>query len=242
MQNLLNIDNMNFDFQGEADLIYCDYVYENLDFSWADKYCEFLKDGGIFIFQTDWHTCAEIWHYAKYVLQLNLVSHSVWKNEWGNHPSRTFHQCFDDILIFTNNLSKYKFYPERIQVDKVTKNKGLNPSGRQTKNATAWIDDVCLTTTSRERVKKEDGHLVRWQKPLKLYDRIVAPFTDEEDLVLDPFCGSGSLGLWCKRNFRDYVGIEQDPEVFKLAQKNVEGEAEIDYQLSFNDLSLMETQ
>jgi DNA modification methylase len=221
MYNLLNIDNMEFDFQGEADLIYCDYIYENLDFNWAIKYWRFLKDGGIFICQTDWHSFAEITYALKTIVDAELISHSVWKNEWGNHPKRIYHQCFDDILIFTNNVKTYKFYPERIQVDKVTKNKGLNPSGRQTKTATAWIDDICLTTTSNERVKKEDGHLVRWQKPQKLYDRIITPFTDEEDLVLDPFMGSGSLGLWAKRNFRHYVGIENDPEVFELAKKNI---------------------
>ena len=62
MYNLLNIDNLTFDFQGEADLIYCDYVYEDLDFKWAIKYWQYLKDGGIFICQTDFHSCAQIWN------------------------------------------------------------------------------------------------------------------------------------------------------------------------------------
>jgi DNA modification methylase len=239
MYKLIKGDNIHFDFQGEADLIYSDYIYEDLDFYWVDKYWEYLKKGGIFIVQTDFHSCPDIW---KYILDKGdsiFLSHSVWKNEWGNHPKRTFHQCFDDILIFTN-YDGYKFYPERVQVNKVTKNKGLNPSGRQTKTATAWIDDVCLTTTSKERVKKDDGHLIRWQKPLALYDRIIAPFTDEDDLILDPFMGSGSLGLWCKRNHRDYVGIEIDNEVFGYAKKSIETGDGVDYQLNFEDLKLME--
>jgi DNA modification methylase len=33
--------------------------------------------------------------------------------------------------------------------------------------------------------------------------------------------GSGSLGLWCKNNGMNYVGIENDPEVFELAKKNI---------------------
>jgi DNA modification methylase len=238
MYKIGNVNNMDFNFDGEADLIYCDYVYESLDFSWATKYWEYLKNGGIFICQTDWHSFAEITIHMKN-LGAKLISHSAWKNEWGNHPSRIYHQCFDDILFFTNNEKLYKFYPERIQVDKVTKNKGLNPSGRTTKNATAWIDDICLTTTSKERVKKEDGHLIRWQKPQKLYDRIILPFTDEEDLILDPFMGSGSLGCWSIKNYRDYVGLENDYDVFKLAQKNISLEislienAEVYKQLAF---------
>jgi DNA modification methylase len=236
MHNLFCMNNMNFQFDGEANYIYCDPIYEDLDYcKWIGKYWEYLAPNSIFCIQTDYHTCPDVWHFMKKIMGAQHISHSVWKNEWGNHDKRKPHECFDDILIFSNGKD-WKFYPERIQIDKVTKNKGLNPSGRQTKTATAWIDDVCLTTTSKERVKKDDGHLVRWQKPQKLYDRIIAPFTDENDLVLDPFCGSGSLGLWCKRNFRDYVGIENDPEVFKLAQKNIEGNAEIEYQMGFGDL------
>jgi DNA modification methylase len=97
----------------------------------------------------------------------------------------------------------------------------LNPSGRLTKPGTAWIDDICLTTTSKERVKTEDGHLIKWQKPLKLMDRLLLPFTDEGDLVLDPFVGSNTTGLWCHRNNRDFIGIENNVEVFKIARQRI---------------------
>lgn len=212
---------MTFDFQGRAALIYCDYVYEDNNFSWADKYWQYLKSGGIFICQTDYHTLPDIWLHML-DLGAGFLCHSVWRNEWGNHPKNMFHQCFDDILFFTNSKENYRFYPEKIQVNKVTKSKGLNPSGRQTKTATAWIDDVCLTTTSKERVKMGNGHLIKWQKPLALYERIIAPFVDEGDLILDPFMGSGSLGLYCKRAHLDYVGIEKDAEVFGYAKNSIE--------------------
>ena len=148
------------------------------------------------------------------------MNHCVQKNEWGNHPKNKFHQCYDDILIFAKG-NNWKFYSERVQVPKVTNNKGLNPSGRETKTATAWIDDICLTTTSKERIKQEDGHLIKWQKPLKLFDRIIAPFTNENDNILDPFMGSGSLGEWCVKNNRNYTGIENDKAVFDLAKQRL---------------------
>jgi len=146
----------------------------------------------------------------------------VWKNEWGNHPKNKFHQCYDDIIIFSKQGKDYKFYPERIQVDKATKNKGLNPSGRQTKQATAWIDDICLTTTSKERIKKSDGHLVKWQKPYKLMDRILSPFTDEGDLIVEPFGGTFSACRWAIQNKRNCIGIEYDKEIFDIGKMEVE--------------------
>lgn len=202
------------------DLAYCDPIYEKTQFFYLHLVYELLKENSILIVQTDWHTQHKYRNYLELVLGLTFVNHLVWKNEWGNHPKNRFHQCYDDVLVYCKG-NNYKFYPERIQVPKKTLSKGLNPSGRTTKTATAWIDDITLTTVSSERVKKNDGHLLRWQKPLKLYDRIIAPFSDKFDNILDPFMGSGSLGKWCALNERNYIGIESDEEVYKLAQKNL---------------------
>ena len=53
-------------------------------------------------------------------------------------------------------------------------------------------------------------------------ERLVIPFTDEGDWVLDNFMGSGTLAEWCKRNKRNYVGIEYDKEPYSLAKKRLE--------------------
>lgn len=211
---------MLLEINQEFDVIFADYIYENLDFSWVDKYWTLLKKGGIFIGMTDYHSVFEYGVKMKSMLNSKFVNHLSWKNEWGNHPKDRFHQCFDDIIIFSKDTHK-NFYSDRIQIDKVTKNKGLNPSGRQTKTATAFITDICLTTTSKERIKKRDGHLVRWQKPVALIQRILDPFTDEGDDVLDLFMGTSPVGEWCIRNNRNYVGIEYDREVFELAEKRL---------------------
>jgi DNA modification methylase len=221
---ILNTNNLKAVIANKYDLIYADMIYEDTNiYPWINYYWQHLKKDGIFIVQTDWHTDWLIRGYFEEYFEgsATFINHLVWKNEWGNHPKNKFHQCYDDIIIYAKGKN-YKFYPERIQIDKVTKNKGLNPSGRQTKTATAWIDDICLTTTSKERIKKSDGHLVQWQKPLKLFDRIITPFTDEGDDILDPFMGVATLGEWCLKNNRNYVGVEIDKEIFQLAKKRLE--------------------
>ena len=218
---LYNQDNMTFETDRKFDLIFCDYVYENQDFNWVIKYYRYLKEKGIFQAMADFHSDYRFRTVMEDILNSNFINDLKWKAEWGNHPKDRFHQCFDSILVYSNVKKGWKFYSDRIQVAKATAKTNLNPSGRMTKTATAWIDDIVLTTTATERVKKEDGHLVRWQKPQRLYDRIILPFTNEGDWILDPFAGSGSLGLWCKNNNRNYVGIEYDKEVFELAKKNI---------------------
>lgn len=217
---------MKYETDKLFDIIFCDYIYSNLDFSWAKKYFEMLKPNGIFISQTDWSSEHRYRVYLEDVLGATFVNHLVWKCEWGNHPSDRMHQCYDDILVYSNGKKgSWKFYSDKIQVPKVTITKGLNPSGRTTKQATAWIDDIALTTTSKERVKKKDGHLLRWQKPTRLYDRVISPWFDNDISILDPFMGSGSLGKWCKSQPYeiDYVGIEYDEEVYNLALENING-------------------
>jgi site-specific DNA-methyltransferase (adenine-specific)/modification methylase len=48
------------------------------------------------------------------------------------------------------------------------------------------------------------------QKPLKLIDKLVTTFTNEGDLVLDPFAGSGTLGQSCSALNRRCILIERD--------------------------------
>lgn len=219
---LINDNNLNVSFNEiKIDLIYADMIYENTDFSWVLHYANQLKKDGIFIIQTDYHTVAEVKVYAKELTNLKLINWLVWKNEFGNFRKDRFRQCHDDILIFSNG-ENYKWYPERVQVEKATANsKGLNKSGRMTKLATSVISDICLTTVAKERIKDSIGKNIRWQKPLKLINRLLLPFTDENDWIIDPFMGTGTTGEWCIKNNRNFIGIEYDKNIYNIAKNRL---------------------
>lgn len=55
------------------------------------------------------------------------------------------------------------------------------------------------------------------EKPIALMLELLELFTNEDDLVLDPFMGSGSTGVACVRRGRRFIGIEKDPEYFAIA-------------------------
>ena len=223
MKLLYNLDNMEIELeQNSAQIVFADYVYENLDFSWVDKYWQYLKVGGLLIAMTDYHSAAEYKMYVQTMPDATFVNWLVWKNEWGRHNTKQFSQIHDDIIIFSKGM-KYKFYGERVQVEKATAgSKGLNPSGRTTKLATSVITDICLTTVAKERIKKADGSLVRWQKPKELVRRLVTPFIDEGELIVDPFMGVGTAGEVAFDLKCDYVGIENDHEPFLLAKRRLD--------------------
>jgi site-specific DNA-methyltransferase (adenine-specific) len=63
----------------------------------------------------------------------------------------------------------------------------------------------------------ESGHHPT-QKPLKLMQTLIELTTRPRQIVLDPFCGSGSTLLAAKQSDRHYIGFEQDPHYSHIAQ------------------------
>lgn len=72
-----------------------------------------------------------------------------------------------------------------------------------------------LTTTM------EGGTVHPTQKPIKILRRIIETSSDEGDLVLDPFMGSGTTAVACVQSGRDYLGWELDEGYHKTAEKRV---------------------
>ena len=44
----------------------------------------------------------------------------------------------------------------------------------------------------------------------------------EKGTVLDPFAGAGTVGVVCKKNNRNFIGVELNPEYVKIAEKRIE--------------------
>lgn len=61
-------------------------------------------------------------------------------------------------------------------------------------------------------------------KPLALMLSLVEDFTDRDDLVLDPFAGSGTTGIAARRLDRRFIGIERDARFFRLACERLRAE------------------
>lgn len=55
------------------------------------------------------------------------------------------------------------------------------------------------------------------QKPQKLLERIIIASSNENDVVLDPFMGSGSTGVACKNLNRQFIGIELDEKYYNVS-------------------------
>lgn len=226
MVNLYEGDNLKitYDFIRERksfDLIYADMIYEDIEYGdWTNNAVRLLKPEGILIVQTDYHTVAEVKTYLD-LIGMNLVNWCIYLNDWGGTPKKGFPRKHDDILIYSKG-KEWKWYGDRIQIPKATAGTKFDKKGTGLKTPPdVFYDHASFSTMSKERVKV-DEHNIQWQKPLWLMERLVLPFTDEGDSVLDLFMGSGTLGVWCKHNNRNYYGIELDSKVFNIAFNRIE--------------------
>lgn len=69
-------------------------------------------------------------------------------------------------------------------------------------------------------VRANDVHSAMF--PLELAARVIRLYSDENDLVLDPFLGSGTTAIAAKMNRRHYIGIELMPKYADLARRNLD--------------------
>jgi modification methylase len=82
-----------------------------------------------------------------------------------------------------------------------------------------WFIPLC---TGEERLKGQDGKKLHpTQKPEALLGRVLLSASRPDDLVLDPFCGSGTTGAVAHRLRRRFIGIERDPDYAAAARARI---------------------
>lgn len=79
---------------------------------------------------------------------------------------------------------------------------------------------VWTMTTPKPGEKVHGKHPT--QKPISLLERIVDACTDDDSVVLDPFCGSGTTGVAAVSKGRRFVGIDMDTNYLDLTKKRID--------------------
>jgi len=96
--------------------------------------------------------------------------------------------------------------------------------------------ELLWTNISKNTIKKytfkqqgfikdtKDKRVHPTQKPSELIEQILLDHTKIDDLIIDPFMGSGSVGVACKRLKRKFIGVEIDKKYFEIAEKRINEE------------------
>lgn len=86
-------------------------------------------------------------------------------------------------------------------------------------NGGKQMKDVWSGSLTKPSEKKEGKHPT--QKPIYLLEKIILSSTNEGDLILDPFAGSGTTGVVAVRENRKFIGIEKEEEYIEISTKRI---------------------
>jgi len=129
----------------------------------------------------------------------------IWSFEFGTHQQHKFGRDHQQILYYVRDPKRYTFNADAVRVPSARQtrygDKRADPRGRVPGDV--WhFPRVCGTFHSRNK----GG--VGCQTPEAVLDRIIRVASDPDDLVVDPFAGSGTTLAVAKALGRHFVGIE----------------------------------
>ena len=100
--------------------------------------------------------------------------------------------------------------------------------GKQMRNT--WEIPIC---SGKERIKIDGKKAHSTQKPEALLYRVILSTSNPDDIILDPFFGSGTTGAVAKKLNRNYIGIEREDKYIEIARKRIAEVEPIDTELLF---------
>lgn len=193
---------------------FADYAtYDNFTREWLSEARRILhKDGTIWVIGS-YHNVFRLGAIMQ-DLGFWILNDIVWRksNPMPNFRGRRFTNAHETLIWAARGpQSKYRFNYQAM--------KALNDDLQMRSD---WYLPLC---TGNERLKNEHGlKLHPTQKPESLLHRVLVASTNANDVVLDPFCGSGTTPAMAKRLGRHYIAIERHPDYVKAARERVAGE------------------
>ncbi|MBB1077097.1 site-specific DNA-methyltransferase [Rhodoferax sp. 4810] len=132
---------------------------------------------------------------------------------------KTLQPAHYGILFYTKDIKQHKFYEIRYPHKRCRKCKILHKDYGGKKSLLhpfgPLLSDVWTDIHRIKHHKYRDAHPC--QLPIHLLERILLMATDEGDIVLDPFSGTGTTAIAAKRLGRQFIGFELDQEYATIA-------------------------
>ncbi len=209
----------------ESQKVFFDFTYK-----WIDAVIPKLKDtGSIYIFNTPFNSA----YILQYLVNRGLIFRNwiTWDKRDGFSTTTKKYVTGQETILFFTKSEEHTFNYDQIRVpyeseDRINhaKIKGIlkngerwypNPNGR-------LCGDVWHITSERLK-NKVNGRTPKLQhptsKPLELIERIINASSNEGDLVLDCFMGSGTTAIACKETGRNFIGCDKNKSYVNLARK-----------------------
>ncbi len=185
--------------------------YFDFTMNWINACDKVLKDKASIYIACSYHNVGEVMMVLK---QLNYKINNIitWhkNNSMPNMTKRVFTHS-TEFVVWAVKGSGWTFNYDEIK--KINPDKQLDGAPKQMRDL--WQLPL---VQGKERIKNGNGRAVHpTQKPEEMLKRIVLASSNEGDLVLDPFLGSGTTAYIAQKYNRKWIGIDQSKEYTKIA-------------------------
>ena len=225
--DLLIVDppyNLDKDFHGNKFKKTSDKIYEEYTENWIKLVKPLLKKNATVYVCCDWLSSSQIFMVLKEYF--HVQNRITWQREKGRGALTNWKNGMEDIWFATNS-NKYTFNVEAVKVRRSViapyKEDGKPKDWEETKEGrfrntypSNFWDDISIPYWS---MPENTAHPT--QKPEKLLAKLILASSNEGDVVLDPFLGSGSTSVTAKKLGRHYIGIEQNEQYCVWAEKRL---------------------
>lgn len=199
-------------------------IYEKIIFhrKWIKLCRGLLKDNGSIMISSTFHSSYAI-GVALEMEGFSIINNIVRRktNPAPNLACRCFTHSTETIIWARKQLDKNHKGKHCFNYSTMKKEN----AGKQMKDFREFDDsDVSIISTSTTTRKEKEFGNHPTQKPIKLLRRLVEAATNEKDVILDPFCGSGTTGIVAVGLKRQFIGIEKEEEYLELAKNRYLGE------------------
>lgn len=203
--------NLNKDYGNNQDKLEFE---EYLEFSrqWLKEANRILVDNGTIYVFMGMRYISYIYQILEQELGLHFNSWITWFYTQGIGKTKGFSPRHDDILMFTKHPKKFVFNLDAIRVPQkfyrsVNNMRGANPGN-------VW-EFSHMHYCNRNRKKHPT------QKPEGLFERMILASSNEGDMVVDPFVGSGTMLRVCQQTKRKGIGIDINPEYISMTEERL---------------------
>ncbi len=174
----------------------------------TEEFKRIIKTNGSLVIFQGWSNVSKtIDHLSRYFYLKNWI---IYDRVKGRGTKTNLVSTREDILWFVNDTDNYTYN----KISSNIKKKTGGTIGRRNGNeyramSNVWTDISPIVPWSKERVNHPT------QKSLQLMDRILDIFSNEGNVVLDCFAGSGSTIISAINKNRKYIGFENNAEYFE---------------------------